>query len=52
MENIRIKMYFEAARQVMNNPFLAEKWLDENSHNLKMEINSIKEAKEEILKLS
>jgi len=51
METVKIKMYFEAARQLMGNTKVAEKWLDNNSHKLTGSINSIKKAKQEILKL-
>jgi len=51
METVKIKMYIEAARQLMGNPNVAEKWLDNNSHKLTGKISSIKEAKNEILEL-
>jgi len=51
MKAIIIKLYFEAARQLMGNPNVAERWLDNNSHKLTGDISSIGDAKKEILNL-
>lgn len=42
------KMYFEAARKLLGNPYDAEVWLDSNSSKLSMSITSLDEAISEI----
>lgn len=49
MKSNKIRMYFSAIKEIKGNGYIAEKWLDNNSHKLSGNINNLSDAKKEIL---